>query len=94
MDLATWRDLIIVIWGVLGILALIIIAVVIILLYGKIKSLVTSANVVVEKAGDIVDYADEELVRPIVQLGAMIKGITEGVSLFSRIFRKKEKDDE
>jgi hypothetical protein len=94
MNLEAWRDLVIVIWGLIGILASIIVTVVIILLYGKAASLVKSANLVVEKVNDIVDYTDEELIRPIVQLGSMIKGIAEGVSMFSKIFRKKKEEDD
>ena len=94
MDLATWRDMIIVIWGIIGILASIIVAIVMILMYKKTTTLVELSRLVVERVGDIVDYADEELIRPMTQLGAVIKGIAKGVSLVSKLFSKKEEDDD
>jgi hypothetical protein len=95
MDLAAWRDLIIVIWGIIGILASIIVSIVIILMYKQTTTLVESAKVVVERVGDIVDYTDEQLIQPLTQLGSMIRGVAQVVNFVSRLFkRKKEEDDE
>lgn len=94
MDLAGWRDIIIVIWGIIGIIVSIVVSVVIILLYRKTTALVESSKLIMEKVGGIVNYTNEELIRPISRLGAMIKGIEEGLSLFTRLFRKKEEDNE
>jgi hypothetical protein len=94
MDLVAWRDLIIVVWGIIGILASIIISIVIILMYKQTTTLVESAKLVVERVGDIVDYTDEELIQPLTQFGSVIKGIARGVSFVSRFFKKKEEDGE
>ena len=57
-------------------------------------SLLESADEVVGKVADIVEYADKEVLRPVTQLGTMIQGIVQGISLFSSIFKKKEEQDE
>lgn len=57
-------------------------------------SLLESADEVVGKVADIVDYADKEVIRPVTQLGTMIQGIVQGISLFSNLFKKKEGEDE
>ncbi|MGA2158590.1 MAG: hypothetical protein ABSG90_05170 [Dehalococcoidia bacterium] len=94
MDLSGWRDLVIIIWGVVATIALVFISVIIYLFYKRTMSLLESADMVVGKVADIVDYADKEVIRPVTQLGTMIQGILQGISLFSSIFKKKERQDE
>ncbi len=94
MDLSGWRDLVIIIWGVVATIALVFISVIIYLFYKRTMSLLESADMVVSKVADIVDYADKEVIRPVTQLGTIIQGILQGISLFSSIFKKKERQDE
>ena len=94
MDLAGWRDLVINIWGLIATIAVIFMSAIIYLFYKRTMSLLESADEVVGKVADIVDYADKEIIRPVTQLGTMIQGIIQGISLFSSIFKKKEGQDE
>jgi hypothetical protein len=94
MDLAVWRDLVIVIWGSVGVLALIFICIIIFLFYRKTASLIESADSVVVQVGGVVDYVDKEVIRPVTQVGTMVEGIIKGISLIKEIFKKKEEDDE
>ena len=94
MDLSAWRDLVIVVWGVIGTVALIFICIMIYLFYKRTISLLESANLVVSEVAGIMDYAEKEVIRPITQFGAMIQGIVQGVNLCSNIFKKKEGHDE
>jgi hypothetical protein len=94
MDLATWRDLVLVIWGSIGVLALIFICIIIFLFYRKTASLIESADSVVVQVGGVVDYVDKEVIRPVTQMGTMIEGIIKGINLIREIFNKKEEDDE
>ena len=94
MDLAGWRDLVIVIWGLIATVAIIFIAVIVFLFYRRTIALLESADLVVGKAGSILEYADKELIRPITQFGTLIQGIIQGVSMFSKIFKKKEEDED
>ena len=95
MDLAEWRDLVIIIWGLIATIAAVFISVIVFLFYRRTISLLESADAVVGKVADIVDYADKEVIRPVTQLGTLIQGIVQGISLFSGLFkRKKEEEDE
>ncbi|MHB8085156.1 MAG: hypothetical protein ACYDHZ_04990 [Dehalococcoidia bacterium] len=94
MDLSGWRDLVIIIWGLIATIALIFISVIIYLFYKRTMSLLESADVVVGKVADIIDYADKEVIRPVTQLGVMIQGILQGIGLFNSVFKKKEERDE
>ena len=94
MDLAAWRDMVIIVWGLIATIAVIFMSVIIYLFYKRTISLLESADAVVGKVADIVDYADKEVIRPVTQLGTMIQGIVQGISLFSSIFKKKEGQDE
>ncbi len=94
MDLAAWRDLVIIIWGLIATIAVIFMSVIIYLFYRRTMSLLESADEVVGKVADIVDYADKEVIRPVTQLGTMIQGIVQGISLFRNLFKKKEEEDE
>ena len=94
MDLAAWRDLVIVIWGLVGALALIFICIIIFLFYRKTSALIESADSVVVRVGGVVDYVDREVIRPVTQMGTMIEGIIKGISLIKELFKKKEEDDE
>ncbi|MCX6005860.1 MAG: hypothetical protein NTZ34_01195 [Chloroflexi bacterium] len=94
MDIAAWRDLVIVIWGSVGVLALIFICIIIFLFYRKTAALIESADSVVVQVGGVVDYVDKEVIRPVTQVGTMIEGIIKGISLIKEIFKKKEEDDE
>jgi hypothetical protein len=90
MDIAWWRDLIIVIWGIVATIAVAVIAIIAFLFYKKLSTLIDSADYVVARAGDIIDYADEEVLRPVIQFGTVLQGIIQGAGFISNIWRKKE----
>lgn len=94
MDLSGWRDLVIIIWGLVATIALVFISVIVYLFYKRTMSLLESADEVVGKVADIVDYANEEVIRPVTQLGMMIQGVLQGIGLFSNIFKKRGERDE
>ncbi len=94
MDLAAWRDLIIVIWGIVGTIALIFICTIAYMFYRRTVTLLESADLVVAKVGDVIDFADREVLRPVAQFGTLIQGIIQGISLFKDMFKKKEEDDD
>jgi len=91
MDLSWWRDLVIVIWGLITTITAICICILVILLYKKLVPLVEDANIVVGKVGDVVDYTKEEVISPVVQFASAAQGIVQGITLIADIFKKKEK---
>jgi len=94
VELSSWRDIILIIWGLVATVAIVFIAVIIFLFYRKTISLLDSTDLMVAKVSDIVDYVNKEVVRPVSRFGTMIQGIIQGISIFSSIFKKKEDQDE
>ncbi|MGA2158960.1 MAG: hypothetical protein ABSG90_07060 [Dehalococcoidia bacterium] len=94
MDLSSWRDIILIIWGVVATVAIVFISVIMFLFYRRTISLLESTDLVVARVSAIVDYAEKEIVRPVKQFGNMFQGIVQGISVFSSLFRKKEDQDE
>ena len=94
MDLSWWRDLVIVVWGLITTIVVICIAILIFLLYKKLVPLIKNADTVVSKVGDVVDYTREEVISPVVQFTSTVEGIVRGITLIADIFRKKDKSDE
>ncbi len=78
MDLSWWRDLVIVIWGLITTIAVICICILVFLLYKKLVPLVEDADIVVGKVGDVVDYTREEVISPVVQFTSAVQGICSG----------------
>jgi len=91
MDLSWWRDLVIVIWGLITTIAVICVCILAFLLYKKLVPLVEGADIVVGKVGDVVDYTREEVISPVVQFTSAVQGIVQGINLIADIFKKKEK---
>jgi len=91
MDISWWRDLVIVIWGLITAIAAVCICILVFLLYKKLVPLVEDANIVVGKVGDVVDYTKEEVISPVVQFASAAQGIVQGITLIADIFKKKEK---
>jgi len=97
MDLSWWRDLAIVVWAGIATVALIFVCIIVFLLYRRLVPLMKSADMVLEsadsvvnKVGDVVDYTRQEVISPVVQLGNAVQGIAQGITLIVDLFRKKE----
>ena len=94
MELSAWRDIILIIWGLVATVAIVFITVIMFLFYRRTVSLLESTDLMVARVSDIVDYAEKEMIRPVRQFGTMMQGIIQGVSIFSSIFKKKGDQDE
>ena len=97
MDLSWWRDLAIVVWAGIATVALVFVCIIVFLLYRRLVPLMKSADMVLEsadsvvnKVGDVVDYTRQEVISPVVQLGSAVQGIAQGITLIVDLFRKKE----
>lgn len=94
MDLSSWRDIILIIWGLVATIAMVFISIMLFLFYRKTISVLDSTDLMVNKVSEIVDYVNTEIVRPVSRFGTMVQGIMQGISIFGSIFRKKENQDE
>ncbi len=94
MDISWWRDLVIVIWGVVATVAVVIVAIVMFLLYRKISTIMDSMDYVLAKTSGIIDYAEQEVLKPVIQLGTIVQGFVSSAGFFANLFKRKEERDE
>ena len=88
MDMAWYRDLVICVWGVVATLAVIMVGVLSFLLYRKLRPILNTLEATSNTINDITSTVKDEVVAPVVQVAALIKGISQGIDLVSSIFRK------
>jgi uncharacterized protein YoxC len=88
MSIEWFRDLIIVIYGFLGIIVLIIVIIIAVLIYKKTRKVLDSIQATTNEVKQIVDTIKTEFVDPIVQAMAVVQGIKQGISTISKLFRK------
>jgi predicted PurR-regulated permease PerM len=82
------RDLIICIYGIIGIFVLIFISVIVMMLYKKIQNLMNTVKSTTENVNHIVDTVKAEFVRPVLQITTIFHGIKQIASLVNSIFKK------
>lgn len=90
MEISWWRDLVIIIWGAVGTVILVIITIIVWLLYKRVNRLVDSADSIIARTSDLIDFAEEEVLQPAAQFESFIQGIIRGARFISDLFRKKE----
>ena len=88
MSIEWFRDLIIVIYGFLGIIVLIFIVILAVLIYKKTRTVLNSIQATTNEVKQIVDTIKTEFVDPVVQAMAVVQGIKQGISTISKLFRK------
>ena len=89
MDLAWFRDLVICVWGVVATLLLILIAVVISLVYWKVKVVLNYISMTSATVQRISSTVEDEITKPVAQVIAFIHGIRQGVSFITKSFKKE-----
>jgi hypothetical protein len=92
MDIAWFRDLVICISGLVVTAVVILFAVLAYLLFKKTRSILNAIEATSETIHGISSAVKEEIVNPIVQLVALIRGVLQGIDLVSRFFKKEEKE--
>jgi hypothetical protein len=92
MDDATIRDLIIITYGILGIVLLVSGAVLAFLLYGKVAPILDDVNSIMDKVKTLSTYASKEIVEPLIALSVAIQSVAEGLRQLRRIFSGKGSD--
>ena len=88
MDIAWYRDLVICIWGFVATLVVIMVGVLSVLLYTKLKPILDSLKATSSTISSITSTVKDEVVTPVVELAALIRGINQGIDLISRLFKK------
>ena len=91
MSIASFRDLVLCIFGLGATVGVIILVVLAFLLYFRIKPILDSIKATTRTIENISTSVEDEVARPIAQAVAFIQGIRQAIGLVSR-FTKKEED--
>ena len=90
MSVDWFRDLVICIWGLVATGVLIFAAVLSFLLYRRIRAILDSVRTTSKTIQGISSYVGDEVVKPVIEVAALIQGIRQGVDNIGRFFKKKE----
>jgi hypothetical protein len=90
MDIAWFRDLVICISGLVVTGVVILVAVLAYLLYNRAKSVLNLVEAASATIYEISSTVRDEVVKPVVQVLALIRGISQGIDMVTRFFRKEE----
>lgn len=94
MDIIWFRDLVICVWGLVATIVVVMLGVLALLLYMKLRPILNSIEATSNTISAITATVKDEVVTPVVQLAALIRGISQGINLISNVFKKgKEVQD-
>ncbi len=99
MNIGELRDLIIIIWGIIGIIALTVISILMTVMmlafYRHMRPLIDALQVTlgkvdatVSKVQEILDYTSDNVVKPLIHLAAVIQGASRGFRIIEKIFKR------
>ena len=89
MSIAELRDLVIIIYGLLGIFLVIAGIVLAFFIYTKVASILDDVKSMTDKAKAITAYASKEIVEPLIGISVIIESAAEGLRQLQRIFTGK-----
>jgi hypothetical protein len=85
-----FRDLSLCILGMGATVVIILIGVVVLLLYIKLRPILNSLRTTTKTVEDISSCMEEEVVRPLAQVAAFTQGLSQVVGLIRRYSKRKE----
>jgi uncharacterized protein YoxC len=92
VSIESFRDLVICIFGLGATVAVIILVVLAILVYVRLKPLFDSIKRTARTVENITTTVETEVAGPLAQIAAFVQGVRQAISLFSRFGRNKEED--
>ena len=90
MSIEWFRDLVLCILGLGVTVVFIVIGVIAVLLYRKIRPILDSSKATVKRVENISSCVEEEVAKPLAQVAAFVQGVTQAVGLVSRFSKRKE----
>ena len=90
MDLSSFRDIVLIVWGLITSVAAIYLCVIVARIYRQTASTMVSLNIAAEKVKEIADQANREVVEPLSKIGSVLRGINQGIRFFNKIITGKE----
>ncbi len=92
MALAEWRDLFIVIFSILGIGATILISVIAVLTFRKVRAILDSGKATMESIRVVTSTVSQDIVKPLGDIAGAVQGVRRAVEFISRFSRRKEEE--
>ena len=92
MTIEWFRDLIIIIYGLVGTLFLVFIGIMACSLFRRLEVILDSLMVTSANIQEISTIAKEQLVRPIYRVGSIFQGITRWIEMIGSYFKKAKKE--
>ncbi len=92
MTIEWLRDLTIIIYGLVGAIVLVIIACMAFALFRRLKTILDSAKVTSANIEEISTVAKNQIVGPMMQVGAVFQGISRWIEMISGYFKKSKKE--
>lgn len=92
MTIEWFRDLVIIIYGLVGAVFLIALGIMAFSLYRRLKAILDSLKVTSSNIEEISNVAKEQIVRPIIQVGSVFQAITKWIEEISGYLKKSKKE--
>ncbi len=89
MDIGWFRDLAVIILGVVAAVVLIFVAVLSFLFYRRMRSILDSLKTTSRTIEWFSSFRGEGVAKPVIQAAAVIQGIRHGIDSISKLFGKK-----
>ena len=90
MSIDWFRDLIIIISGLVVAGVLIFIAMLLYSLYRKTSSILNSMQATSTTIQRVSSYIRDEVVKPVIEVVALVQGIRQGIDTITKFFKKEE----
>ena len=90
MGIDWFRDLVICVFGLVATGVFILIAVLLFSLYRKVRAILDSVKATSRTLQTVSSYVGDEVVKPVIELAAIIQGVRQGIDTVGRYFKKKE----
>ncbi len=90
MSIENLRDLIIIIWGIVGIIATFVIVFLAFMFYSRLKPILDSVKKTTDTVARITSRVEEAVVKPIAQIMSFMQGIRNALNLVKKFTGKGE----
>lgn len=92
MSIEWFRDLVIIIWGLGSTVVILVIGVLAIMLYRRMRPALDSLKTTTKTVEDITSVVGEEVVGPLSKVVAFIQGARQAINLVTQLRGKKEEE--
>jgi hypothetical protein len=92
VNIGWFRDLVIILFGIIGMGFLIVLIVMALSLFPRLRVILDSLKVTSTNIEEISSIAKEQIVRPIVQVGSLFQGILKWIEVIGGFLKRNKKE--